>query len=321
MMDSEENIETIGGVQDHTLTINPEGFKGQYGCMVTFDNGTAKTVLRYKLNIYWTGKSNQFTNTYRIDREPHIFINDKVPEDFLDKLAVEVSQVIYPLEVETTWDGKLNKILNFEAIVERWEHKKKELPQFYKGDIADRYLQLTDQTLSSPTVLFEKLTKDWCIQLYFSRLYVHYSEDFAVEQKESYPIAGKATPVTYTTTQYLERVSENDTNDITLRIEGKIDDERSALDLEQELDIPYHKLLNAEVKKMKGKCELMYVLEEDTGIIETFEANFETKFSVQKKVNVRMSLLKRLKKESAILVEEDDQMQVKKGFWAKLFNK
>ncbi|MBW1296750.1 hypothetical protein [Aquimarina litoralis] len=308
--------------RDHQLILKPDNFKGKYGCMIIFDDQKSKTELRYKLTIQFLGKTDDFTNSFRISRLPEFYLDDKVPEDFLDKLAYEVSNVIYPLEIETLRNGQIHTILNHDEVVSRWNQTKKKLQKKYKGPLVDKYINLTDKSLRSEDVFYDKMSKDWFLQLYFAPLYNLYNDGFSFEHSISYPIAGKALAVHYNTKFKVEDLKKEMSEDIIIKISGDIDDERCALDIENELDDPYYAKINPEEKKLKGTCDLTYLLDKKTGIVEGYEGDFETQFTTQKKVTVKMFLLEKMNDHSVLIEdEEENKEENQKGFWAKLFKK
>ncbi len=311
-MENLQEKDQVNILDEYNLTINPQGFKGDYGCMITIDDGKSIHSLRYRLIIQYTGALNKYVKYYKIDRSKAVYSNDKEPESFIDRLALQVSSILYPLEIQVDYKGTLVDIINFEEIKERWSLEKEKIKGQYTGTIVNDYIRLTDHTLRSSDVLLEKMKKDWFLNLYFAPLYIDYTEEYYVDQQITYPTAGKVAPIKYQVTQKLEGAEDIDARDYRIKINGAIDDERCALDIEQGLDTPYYNLLNPQEKDLKGTCELTYLLNKEIGIIEGFEANFVTQYAVPKKVEVLMFLQERL--------EIEKKEETKKGFWAKLFN-
>lgn len=312
-MEENCNLEILS---DHHLSLKLDNFYGRYGCMAIFEDDQSKNELRYKIDIKYLGKQSEFTYAYRIERDPKIYINDKVSNNLMDELAAKVSQVIYPLDVLTSHDGSLKSILNFEEVCKRWPMVKEEIRKYYKGATVEKYLQLNDNTLSSYDQFYKKMSQDWFLQLYFSSLYISYSEDLYVFKKVYYSIAGNAGPVQYEATQKLEGTKTNDTS-LFVKIKGEIKDERCALDLEQELDFPYYREIYPDEKDLKGTCNVTYSLNKETGIVEGLEAEFDTKFSEPKKVMIKMYLLDTLADDDAIENNEKNE----NGFWSRFFKK
>ncbi len=311
-----DNAYSLGVFENYNLRHNLEGFYGNYGCSVLYDDGASKNEIRHKLKIKFIGNVSEFENWYRIERDSKIYINDILLDSFMDTLAFEVGQVLYPLEINTTYNGVLSKILNYTEIVNRWEKEKVLIHKKYKGKIVDDYVALADKTLKSEDILFKKITSDWFLNLYFSDLYKFYSPDLYVDDKMYYPLLGDTNHVRYETVSKIEIEKEVGRTDVRVNIKGTINDERCALDLEQKLDEPYYGLLNKEEKVLKGTCDITYLLDEKTGVIEGVEAVFYTKFKNPKKVLVKMFLVEQLKGNE---IEEEGNPNLKKGFWSKLF--
>lgn len=302
---------------DYHLRFYPENLNANYGCSVFFDDGKSQNEIRYKLDISFIGNVENEVRSFRIQRDSEIYINDIKPEAFIDTLAFEVSECLYPLEIRTTKDGKLNTILNFEEIISRWEITKKRIQEDYKGDLTEKYIKATEKSLQSEEILLQKISKDWLIHLYFNSLYKFYSEDLYIDTKIEFPVINNIKPLEYQVKSKIQL--DKDTEDIRLDIKGTIDDERSALDIEQKLDYPYYKEQNKNEKSLKGTCNLIYLFEGNTGIIEAIEAEFNTKLSPPKKILVKLFLLKKLDNNTNFSIENEKENESKDGFWSKLF--
>ena len=304
---------------NYHLRLNPRGLNGTYGCSVFFDDGQSKNEIRYKLDISFTGNVENEIRTYRIERDSNIYVNDQKPDGFIDKLAFEVSECLYPIDVKTSKKGKLIKILNFEEIVLRWGKRKELINEKYKSELTIKYIEATEKSLKSEDVFLEKISKDWFLKLYFDSLYKFYSEDLYVNESVCYPIVGNIKPIGYQVKSKIQL--QEDTNDIRLEIKGNINDDRSALDIEQKLDYSYYKTLDESEKGLKGECNLIYLFKGNTGIIEAIEAEFNTEFSKPKKILVKLFLLKELTRANSFVVENEDEAESKSGFWSRLFKK
>jgi len=279
------------------LTQHPNNLNGRYGCMVIFQKGDIKNEVRYKLDIQFL-KIQDESIIFKLDRADEIFINDKAPDNFMDQLALETSKVIYPLEMGFLNDGNIKNIQNFHEITNRWLLAKKKIKEYYKGELVDKYLSLINNSLKFEEKLINKLSKDWFLYLYFKPL----SNDIYTEKYFQFPTAGKALPVNYQITQKIEERS--DTEDILIKIKGKIKDDRCALDLEQELDYPYFKSIDKNEKDLEGNCDITYILNKNNRIIEGIEAEFYTEYLEPKKIEIKMFLLESLANKSKFDVKE-----------------
>ncbi len=268
----------------HKFISRPNKLSAKYGCTVSFEKGTVKNEIRYKLDIDFS-KGQNGINLFRINRAKELFINDFPPNSFIDQLAFETSKVIYPLELEVLNDGNIKSIRNFKKIKERWIKEEKKIRIYYKGKLTDTYLNLTNKTLKAEERLINKLTKDWFFYLFF-KLFNKYNFK---EKYMHFPTAGKALPVKYKVSHNVKEREK--AKDIFVIINGEIKDERCALDLEQELDYPYFKSINGKEKDLKGTCDISYSLNNKNRIIEGIDATFYTEYLVPKKVTVKMFLL------------------------------
>ncbi|PKV50745.1 hypothetical protein ATE84_2811 [Aquimarina sp. MAR_2010_214] len=310
------SIEKCALKESH-LYLKPDGFSGKYGCMVVFEDNNQKNELRYKLDITFIERSNEINTVYSIDRDDEVFINDRAPENFIDQLAFEASTFMYPLLVTTNYEGKIFDIANFEAVKNRWRKHQKELKEKYKGKLVDLYLKRMDEALQSKNIFEQKILKDWFLYLYFAPLYTSYSDDYFVYKKITYPIVNKITPVSYDVEQKIEKHKKG----FRVKINGEIQDDRCAKDIEQFLNTPYHNIINPGEKDLKGECEIQYLINDVSGIVEGYDAKFRTSFRVEKKINVRMFLLEHLQnKNQSLDAEEENKTKSKKGFFSRLFS-
>ncbi|WP_010520524.1 hypothetical protein [Aquimarina agarivorans] len=313
-------------LKNNTLYLNPEGLYTRYGCMIIFEDNHAKNALRYKLEIKYIGKSEENNNIFRIDRNPEIYINDTSPEANTDELAAKVSQVIYPLEIETTARGTLHTITNFKEVQTRWQKVKRQIKSYYQGESVDQYIALNDKTLIYPSLFQKKMAQDWFLHLFFAPIYGSYPDDAFNPEKSSfiispsyntskYYVAGNAGPVSYKT---INKIKKNPSGPIHfVKIKGELHDERCALDLEQELEFPYYKMLNPEEKALKGTCDLTYGINKKTGVIEGIEAFFDTQFENPKKVTVKMFALEQVEEKEEVTTEK----KATNSFWSKFLKK
>lgn len=270
----------------HKYIARPKSLSGNYGCMITFEKDNLITEIKYKLNIDFF-KGTNGANIFKIIRADALFINDLQPDSHLDQLAFETSNVLYPLELEVLNDGSINRITNYKEIKERWVYAEEKIRTYYKGQLADKYLELTNRTLEDEKRLISKIAKDWVLYMYFI-LFNKY--DFK-ESMMQFPTAGKAIAVNYKVTHKVE--SRPEVEDLIIRIKGVIEDERCALDLEQELDYPYFRGMDKNKKDLNGTCNISYSLSDKTRIIEGIEAEFITAYIDPKKITIKMFLLDR----------------------------
>ncbi|WP_025739957.1 hypothetical protein [Aquimarina pacifica] len=316
-MEEKEIIDKTTSLVDYQLTQNLSGLYANYGCQIIFEDALGKNEVRYKLTIKYIEQVTEFTHRFRVERANEIYINDQPPDTFIDELAYETSKNIYPIELLVNHDGSLLDILNHEHVVSRWPEEKKRIKKYYKGTMVDRYLTLHEKTILNHEKFLKSLKKDWFINLYFSKIYINYSDEYFVFNKKLYPTAGKAADIEYEVKESITGYDDSNTEEYLIKIEGNINDKRCALDIEQHLDYPFYKAMDSNEKDLKGTCNITYMVTKTTGTLEGFEAFFDTKFEEPKKVTVKMYLLEHLEEEISTHTEEKSS----EGFWGKFFKK
>jgi len=274
---------------EYPFILRPNNLFGRYGCSIAFQNGKINNEIRYKLDIQFLKDQKQI-NIFKLNRTQELFINDRPPVNFIDRLAFETSSVLYPLVVEFSDDGSIRSIKNFDEIKERWIKAKKKIQKYYKGELTDDYLKRVDASLKSKGMLSNKLSKDWFLYMYFK---LFYKNNFT-EKYMQFPTSGKALPINYEVNHNIQERIE--AKDILIKIDGIINDDRCALDLEQELDYPYFKNIDENEKNMKGICDITYSLNEKTKVIEGIDAQFYTEYQKPKRIELKMFLLRTLSK-------------------------
>lgn len=269
------------------LKLNPKGFNGVYGCMIEFQSDQDSNLLRYKQHFEYLGENNGQNHLFRITRFDNIYINDREPDSFLQELGQEVSGVLYPLDVECNPIGNLKTIVNFEEIQERWNVKKGQLLTKHKNESTVKYIERVSYSLAFKERFLNKLNSDYFLALYFKPIFVYYTAFLNFETQLSFPILGSAKPVNFNINQAIDEKALQ-RNEYRIHISGSIDDERSLVDLEQKLEYPNY---SSENNEDKGSCDISYLLNDETRIIEGINGVFDLKFGRTRKILVKMFLL------------------------------
>ncbi|WP_340199085.1 hypothetical protein [Ascidiimonas sp. W6] len=299
------------------LHFEPESFSAQYGCMIIFEEDDVINELRYKLNVTFL-EQEEFTSTLLVDREPDFFINDKIPNNLNEIIPFEVSSFIYPLVVETNYQGNISRINNFDEIKIRWKKLKNTLNRKYDNAILAKYIKQSENYLRSIQSFEKRIFQDWFLNLYFAPIYTSYSDDLYTFKQIGYPIIKGISPINY---QIKQKIIESP-KDIRITLNGEIDDPRCALDIEQGSNTPYFSIINPKEKKLKGTNDILYFVNKNSGVIEGYNAVFETSFYIPKKVTIKMFLLEHISTKKSVIIEDETyttKTKPKKNFFSKLF--
>ena len=269
------------------LRLKPEGFNGVYGCMLEIQSDKTSHQLRYKQRFESIEGKYQNKHVFRITRFDEVFINDKKPDGLLQTLAHDVSKVLYPLEVECRLTGGFIKVSNFKDIKKRWANKKKALLEIYQNKDAIKYIELTDRSFAVEENFQKKMESNYFLALYFKPIFQYYTAICSFENTITFPLLGTAKPVRFKVQQSIDEQALYQ-NKYRVYLVGQIADDRSLTDLEQRLNFPNYP---AEEPEKKGTCDIMYMLNDQTRIIEGIDSVFEPNFGPVRKLKVKMFLL------------------------------
>lgn len=269
------------------LRVNPDGFNGVYGCMLEIQTEKASHQLRYKQRFESVGGKHQNKHVFRITRFEEVWINDKAPDGLLQTLAHEASKVLYPLEVECRLTGAFKKVSNFKEIKKRWAKKEKALLEKYRSKDAIKYIELMDRAFAFEESFQKKMESNYFLALYFKPIFQYYTAFFNFENTFTFPLLGSKEPVQFKVQQSIDEQALYQ-NEYRVHMVGEIEDDRSLADLEQRLDFPNY---TAEGPEKKGACDVMYILNDQTRMIEAIDSVFEPNFGPTRKLKVKMFLL------------------------------
>jgi hypothetical protein len=306
----------------------PEGFKKNYGYVLTINNGRKSNTIKYEVDITYLKATPQRTRLFEIARTSIVFINDMEPDLLVDKLAYEVGSVFYPLKIEVNFDGSFLAVANPDEIRKRWYTRKGEITNYFKGEHADRYCQMMEKVIANDDRLNRALKNDYLIVTYFSPIYKSYTPQFAFTNIYGYPLIGKSTPVLFSIEQ---RVDEylNELNGIELRHTGTAVDDRSADDLIHRRSFALSQSVDESIKPVSGQYVARYILNDRSKIIRAINAEWTLCLNNDLTIAVSLyetsqnqpSLTNRFNDDQSFLVMLDKEEPSKmKSFWKSLFS-
>ena len=274
----------------YKLLLKPTQNKMNYGVMYTIKSGNEENTLKFEVSIVYKGKTISDNNIFEIDRISKTFINDEEVNTIADELAVKASEVLYPLEVVVTNEGKWIEINNYKEINKRWKKVKAKILDEYEGEWVERYLMLNEKTLENEDYLLDSLKKDWFLNSYFNTIYVYYSHKLKFQTNTTFPVLPNCKSVSYDIEQKVEEYLDVN-NLIRIEQKGELKEERSKADLENEMDIPYYGILYPNQDMAKGKYRSLYFLNGNTNLIESLFLECSIELAVEKEIQVVVSLL------------------------------
>ncbi|RED25014.1 hypothetical protein BD847_1753 [Flavobacterium cutihirudinis] len=217
------------------LSLNYSHGEYTYAVLYTIDNGKDIYTIKQKITVIWLAQNKGY-HCYKIHRDNDIYINDVAPNTMAQEITHQASQALYPLTIVVDQNGNWIDIYNFNEIEKRWQETKKQIRNYYKGHTVEKYFSIQDKNLESSDTLYASLNKDWFLNSLFNGIHVQYPSTKTINRKITFPYLAKSESINYQTEQVIDERLDVD-NLIVININGKLNDERTKTDFENELNI------------------------------------------------------------------------------------
>lgn len=244
--------------------------------------------IKIQRSVQFIGNDEENTH-FEIDKIGLVFINDEEASELADELAVKASSAIYPLGCIVDRSGNLVTISNFEEIQAKWKTVRKNIEEEYEGKWIEDYLNACEENLENVQNLQLSLANDFFINSFFAGLYVDYTPNFEFEKPLYFPILANKLPLKFRIRQKVSTFLD-EYNSVRIQQEGFLDEERSKSDIENNLNFPYHKLLDANDAMAKGFFKGDYFLDGFDNHITSFRINCSIDVTDAKKIEIVASL-------------------------------
>ncbi|SHK06728.1 hypothetical protein [Pseudozobellia thermophila] len=250
---------------DNYLKIEPSNFKRKYGVLIKFndDKGKEKGLITYEIEVI-AQKTDMFLWLYNFDKK-NVRINDQKPHKNLDVIATECNLALYPIQLEVGWKHNKKQIKNSGKIRANWNKKKEILNNRFAHELVNWYLKTTDKNIEDDTLLHKAIEHDIFLCFYLTPIYQTYGMLTNMTETEiKIPILPNTLPVTFLSELKINHeVSSYGT--ITLKMEGILNEERSAYDLVTLKDIP----VTPSNENKNGRMEATFQLDKNSKIIKS----------------------------------------------------
>jgi hypothetical protein len=283
-----ENYPTATFESGYVLRANPKKGKANYGVTYTITNGEVVHKLSYQLSLECKQTSNGHL-LYEINKQ-EVYIDNQEADLMADQLAEKVAQVLYPLQVIINPEGRFTGIHNFEAIKKRWKTAKAKLQEYYQGEWANKYLDLTEATLESEPSLQRALSGDWFLSSFFAGIYTYYSRYYKFENRVAFPVLPHVAPLVYKVEQKTDEYLDED-GQFIIEQNGILDDERAMVDIQNGLSFANYALQNPDAEKAKGEFRSKYFLNPKDNTIKSLFLRCSIIFDEPKIIEVVVALI------------------------------
>lgn len=316
----EEHREKVHFIRNCKLPFIPEGLNNNYLTEYTIENGEQRHNIKEEINVRWIKRDKNDFSLIEINRISQVFVDGKEADTMADELAEKTARVFYPLQVVLDSNGELVAIYNLEDVRDRWQKVKKEVLKDFQGDVLEKALLKFEDKLQDDEMIFDSLSKDWFLKVFFNNLNIEYTEKLAVQREIEFPLSQKTGSVLFHVEQsILPQVDAY--NLINITQSGTLSDLRSKNDFENELLFPDDNPENENPEKADGSYNAYYFLDPKTNVPESIYLECELKLDSPQKVTVVISNLKSeaklsLGSKTSFLIDEKEE---KKSNIFKLF--
>jgi hypothetical protein len=173
---------------DYTLPFLLRGLNKKYKVHYTSEVGEQVDTITTEVNVKWLAVDKNKFQLFEINKASNIYINAEKPNSVMDELGAKTAEIIYPLKIVVDGSGKWVDIYNYDEIITRWEDTKREILDYYEGEVTDAYIEHTEYALESSATLLESLSSDYFLRAFFSGIYVGYTANYSFENKVYFPL-------------------------------------------------------------------------------------------------------------------------------------
>lgn len=252
-----------------------------------FENGIFKNQIFYEVEIVFL--TDQYGNNcvFEINRK-QIFINNKKSRSHLEQIADAAGQTIFPIRIKVKKNGEIEKILNQDAIIQRWKETKVKLLDYYKGEKITKAITKIDAVFYNKTLLENAIQQNWFFHLFFKPLYINYTEKLQYKYIWESPVFGNQS-IKY---EAVHTIKENYSIDdkININIDGIAIDERTIEEIISGYNFSKSKLGTADLEPIESQLKIDYQLYAEDRSIFSVIGRFDTKIDEKTNQTIQLEL-------------------------------
>lgn len=202
-------------------------FRVQYTCT----EGEQKTHVEFDISLQNKGVFKE-GHIYEINKISATEINGEDDINDTEDVKEKILNLIYPIQVLVRENGTWQELLYDKRIVERFEVTKKEILEYYKGQLVHDLLQHAEKKLCNEKNFKELFVDNWLLDAIFSNVYRYYNNNEATEEALHFALLKSVPPQEF---EVLQRISnfDGDKKLVTICKKGTLNDERTRAQLEQ----------------------------------------------------------------------------------------
>jgi hypothetical protein len=288
------------------LSLKPGDFSKTYNLAIRITKDGRSNILEQVVTISYLRTISGRSRIYSVIRNEEISINGQSPKYSIDQLSVQAGNVLYPLELEIGFDGKYLCVYNADLIKERWEHKKKNLAEYYYGNAFDKYISLMDRAVAGNTALNEVFERDFFTRLYFNALYLDYSLEEEKLHHFSISPVSTTVPLGFSIRKELKQQPDGDEK-LQIHHNGLMDDPRTQWEINNGLIYNPNEIACPSADMITGRYDCKYVLNEETKAIERISARCSAAINDGCKTEMELTEIKGKVTDGGVFVPETER--------------
>ncbi|UPZ17817.1 peptidoglycan-binding protein LysM [Flavobacterium humidisoli] len=283
--EKEQNRTKINTKGSFKLSLDNSHINNSYAVLYSIEKGQNVYHIKQEFNVKWRAKNEDGYSFFEVNRIGDLYINDTRTSTMAHEIAEKASTALYPLLVVVDQTGKWVYINNFNRIEERWVETKKQIREYYKGEVVEKYISIYDRNLEDSDSLYISLSRDWFLNAFFNEIHIEYPTSLSIQKEQEFPFMAKSDNLNFKVEQKVDEYLDID-NFLVIDISGKLNDQRTKTDIEKELGLPVKEYSE---EKVTGNYRAKYFLNPQNHIPEVVFISCDLALETPQKFSVTIS--------------------------------
>lgn len=299
------------------LRLSPESIHGTYGINYYYTKTGSAQRLQFEVSVVYCGQYMEDYFIYHISKNEFV-VNRNESEEYLYDIAKKCAAVIYPVTVLIDSKGT-PAYMRIDDIEERWIAARTEMDRYYKGEVAEQYLDNVENFLNNKTEWTRIVTDD----LFLSHLFSIFSHD-----EESSSFSNEVALIPFQSRLMFDCVQNIDKESIKSQTSEVIHIIREGItNMPYQSDMLYSRAkrpVEERAGQLSSKSKIKYKLGKSDMCVEFIEGDFEISVNDKSFSTTRFTAFRLYEKplphgEDPYFVEmEKKQRRMDNSFWNKI---
>lgn len=173
---------------DYKIPFLAEKVTENYKVKYTIEVDSVVNETEMTIGVKWLATDKNKYHLFEINREKAMSVNGSPPASMINELGAKSAEVLYPLKIVVDEFGEWIDIYNYDEIETRWEIIKKEVLDYYEGELTQAYIDSIERTLKNSDTLLKSLRSDYFLRTFFAGIHVKYTANHSFKNEISFPL-------------------------------------------------------------------------------------------------------------------------------------